>query len=467
MTNRKAQIPKPKTQAVLGVSVPRCVVIVLALLCVATPAFAQNWTFDARKIAMGNAGGGDHPASRMIDEQRPYRAIVLPIGLIQVFRNRNIFNPDSDEFDIVKAIELAASPLHYIVGRDSASESSSGQQLVLDIRNATLSRDLNAYRGFVPARQPTAEGLTHTTFGGTVPFYRGAGGTMHGIYLGAGPYFSMRTAADIDQDLIDVLSSETDVYFPNSQFTIGVGTRGQMAAALTAGYRGRFGFAQASGDRDGVYVALDYNYLHGFRYENIDTALRLDTDGAGLLTVNPINFVSPLAISRDHATSGRGFAIDLGLGVVTGAIEAGFGVKGIANRMNWTDVERTTYALGNLFVGNGGFVEAGPIPVADARVELPKDYRGYAGAHLGSTFVVGEFAHGFQGESFHGGVEQGLGFLDVRGGMIYTREQWQPTGGIGLNFGRVSLDLAAFGTSSNVERERRLALAASLRLNAR
>ena len=38
--------------------------------------------------------------------------------------------------------------------------------------------------------------------------------------------------------------------------------------------------------RDGLYVAFNYNYLHGFRYENVDTALRLDTDGTGLLTIN-------------------------------------------------------------------------------------------------------------------------------------------------------------------------------------
>jgi hypothetical protein len=434
------------------------------LVIFASSAAAQGWTFDARKIAMGNAAGGDHPASRMIDEDREYRAIVIPLGLIQVFKNRNIFNPDSDEFDIVKAIELASSPLHYQFGRDSASESSAGRQLVLDIRNAQLSRDLNAYRGFVPARQPVAEGLSHSAFGATIPVYRGDGGTSHGIFVGAGPYFSMRTSADIDQDLIDVLSSETDIYLPNTQFTIGVGTRGQMAAAITGGYRGRFGFANAVNERDGVYVAVDYNYLWGFRYEDIDTDLRLDTDGAGLLTFTP--GVLPLTLGRDTSTSGRGFAIDMGVGVVSGAIEAGFGVKGIANRINWTEVDRRTYALGNLFTGNGDFVEGVPIPADDVRTELPKDYRGYVGVRSESTFVAADFAHGFQGNSFHVGAEQGLGFLDVRGGLIYTRDNWHPTGGVGLNFSeRVGLDLALFGTSSNVQRERRWALAASIRIN--
>lgn len=441
------------------------IAIVMALLLGAAPASAQNWSFDARRIALGNAGGADNPATEMIADEVQYRAIVIPLGLFQVLSNTNVFKPDSDEFDIVKAIELASSPLHYVVGRDDASESNAGRRLVTDIRNAELSRDLNVYRGFVPARQPAAEGLAHSAFGATIPVYRGANGTLHGIFVGAGPYFSMRAVADVDQRLIDVLDSDTNVYVPNSQFLLATDTRGQLAAAITAGYRGRFGFAQAASERDGLYVSFDYNYLHGFMFEDVDTNARLDTDAAGLLTVNLANPASPLVVSRNSASSGRGFSLDLGLGVVSGIIEAGFGVKGIANRINWTEVERTTYSLGSLLSGDSDFVESVPVPVADVRVELPKDYRTYAGARLGSTFVVGEFAHGFNGDSFRTGVEQGMGFIDLRGGMIYSRQRWAPTGGVGLNFGKLSLDLAAFGTSANVERQRRLAFAASLRIN--
>ncbi|MBI4264687.1 MAG: hypothetical protein HY657_09945 [Acidobacteria bacterium] len=438
---------------------------IVACLCVVgwtTAASAQNWSFDARKIALGNAAGGDHPASRLIDEDPEYRAIVLPFGLIQVLRNRDVFNPDSGRFDIVRSVEYAAAPLHYIVGRDD-TESDVGRRLSVDIRNATLSRDLNTYRGFVPARQPDAEGLAHTTFGGTIPVFRGAGGASHGIYLGVGPYFSMRSSLDIDQQLIDILASETDVYRPNAQFRIGVDSRGQMALAVTGGYHGRFSTGGA-GARDGVYVALDYNYLHGFRYEDIDTALRLDTDSAGLLTVNPFA-ASPLVVGRDHTSSGRGFAIDLGVGVVASGVEVGFGVKGLANRIDWRDVERTTFTLGNLFQG-GAFVESAPVPVGDVSVELRRDYRAYAGYRTASGLAVGEFGRGFQGTSFHGGYEHRFGAIDLRGGAFYTRERWQPTGGIGLNMGeRVSLDLAMYGTSANVERKRRAAIAVSLRFN--
>src|SRR4051812_32502233 len=82
-------------------------------------AWAQNWTFDARTIGLGNVGGSGNLSSRMIDEQREYRAIVLPFGLLQVLRDLDVFRPGSPKFDIIKSVEYAVAPLHYVIGRDS------------------------------------------------------------------------------------------------------------------------------------------------------------------------------------------------------------------------------------------------------------------------------------------------------------------------------------------------------------
>ena len=56
--------------------------------------------------------------------------------------------------------------------------------------------------------------------------------------------------------------------------------------------------------------------------------------------------------------------------------ETGFGVNGIANRINWTNVERTTYALGNPFLGDSNFIESVPQLIGDAVVTPPVDHRG-------------------------------------------------------------------------------------------
>jgi hypothetical protein len=41
-------------------------------------ASAQNWSFDARNVGLGGVGSTSNVAVDMIDEQRPYRPLVLP-----------------------------------------------------------------------------------------------------------------------------------------------------------------------------------------------------------------------------------------------------------------------------------------------------------------------------------------------------------------------------------------------------
>jgi len=433
---------------------------ILGLPCAAS---AQNWSFDARSIALGAVSGKDNLASRMVDEQRQYKIFVIPLGLFQVLRNMDRFKPESDDFDLIRVIEYSSSPLHYQFGRDQ--EAANDRDLFTDIRKATLSRDLSDYRGYKLSNQPVAEGLASPSWGATIPLKGTKGGPFQGIYVGAGPYLSMRTEAALDQRVVDILASDTALRFPNTNYPLSSNLQGQFAMAITGGYRGRFAVSGGS-ERDGIYVAANYNYLHGFRYEQANAALRLDTDGTGMLTINPL-LPSPVSIVRTSADSGHGFALDAGVAAVVNGFEVGFGVNGIANRINWDNVEQTSYVLGNLFLG-GDFVESGPFASNDVRVELPKDYHVNGGYHADLWSVMTEYAHGFQGDSLRGGAEYRAGAIEFRGGGVYSREKWNPTGGVGLNFSpKVGLDVAMFGTTANAARERRAAFAVSLRINSR
>jgi len=426
-------------------------------------AAAQNWEFDARRIALGGAGSSNL-ASDMIEEQRPYRAIVLPFGLFQVLRDFDIYDPSSNRFDPVRAIEHAASPIHYIVNRDSTATGGE-QAFVSSIRNGVLSRDLNIYRGFAPAPHIETGGLTAPNWGGTISLAKTATAT-HGLYVGAGPYLSLRTTNDIDPRLASLLAGSSPTVIPNAQLPLSNASQAQGAVAVTGGYRGRFAFDAGSGgalSRDGLYVALNYSYLIGLLYQDTDLRLRLDTDAAGLVTLVPTS--TPLAISRQSSTSGRGSAIDLGVGAIVGPLAVGFGANGIANHITWTGATRTSYTLPNLLTG-GSFLESPELPIGDLRVELPIDYRGSVSYDAGSWLVMSEGGHGLGGTNFHGGLEyRGLGEVELRGGIRYSFEQWNPTGGVGFNLGnRVALDVAAYGTSANIERKRLLAIAASIRI---
>jgi hypothetical protein len=438
----------------------------LAVLATATPALAQNWSFDARAIGMGGAGASGNLSTKMIDEQRNYTAIVLPFGLFQVFKDMDIYNPDSPKFDPVLVIEYAGGPLHYVIDRGNTN---TGEMLfVTDIRNATLSRDLSRYRGFVPANDLLAEGLAAPNFGGTIKLVKGAGGSFQGIYLGAGPYLSVHDAATISPALTGVLS--TGVNVPNATFPISNTDEAQVALAATVGYRGRFAWGSGIGSgsaREGLYVAANYNYLHGFQYEADVMAITLHTNSAGLIDVSPLGINnSTIGINHHHATDGHGFSIDAGVGAVIDRWEVGFGANGIGNRINWTGVQQTVYSLLNLTSGNSNFGQSPTTTVADARVELPVDYRGNVAYYGNGWSAAVEAGQGFGGGSFHAGLEKRVGRMEVRGGARYTFSKWNPTGGVGFDLSRkISLDVAAYGTNANIERTRRTAIAASIRFN--
>ena len=435
--------------------------VVIGLGSAAQPASAQNWSFDARRIALGGVGTAENAASALVEEQRRYRSVVIPLGLIQLFREVDVFKPENDAFDPVRAMEYAASPLHYTFGREPGGSAST---FVADVVNAAFSRDLNRYRGFVPATSLVAEGLASPNWGKTFVVSGSAGNAFHGVYVGAGPYMSVRTSAAVDQSLVDLLGGAENRYIPNAAFGINNTTANQLALAVTGGYRARFSLtgASASAGRDGVYIAANYHYLHGFRYDDFDFTLRFDTDASGLLTVSPAT--APLDIVRRTSSKGRGFALDFGASVVSGRWDFGFGASGVANRIDWKALDRERYVLRSLF--EGGEFEDSSLPGIDTtfRVELPTSYATDVAYHADRWTAVTEYAHGFQGHNFRGGLEYRIRSVELRGGARYSRDRWHPSAGAGFNLTpRFAVDAAVFGTSANIERRRDTAVAVSLR----
>jgi hypothetical protein len=452
------------TVPIRTIALPVCL---LAFILTCAPARAQNWSFDARNVGLGGIGSTSNIAFDMVDEQRPYRPVVLPFGLFQILPNLPKLDPTSDEFDLVRSIEYAASPIHYIVGRDSTNTASA---FITDLRNGTLSRDLNMYRGFSPATSVMAEGLASPNWGKTIKFRKDGGGAFQGVYVGAGPYVSINTAAEIDPALAAVFASPTPVYVPNTSFYMSNDTESQFALAVTGGYRARLALPGGGGSStgglygapSGIYIGANFHYLHGFNYEHFEPDARLDTNAQGLLTVNPAKGL-PVTIARTTASGGHGFAIDTGVAAVIDKWELGLGVNGIANRIDWTGVERTSYALDSLFTG-GDFVDGPTLPVADFRVELPVDVQTHAAYNAGPWMAIGEFEHGYNGNTVRAGYEQRFHRAQLRGGARYVKERWEPTGGAGYNFSQgFGLDVGLFSTSANLERERHLAIAVSLR----
>jgi hypothetical protein len=437
-------------------------VLVCFLLSLASPALAQNYSADARRIALGGVGSSENIASQMVQSGRRYRSVVIPLGTLQLLGDLDALKPDEDEFDLLKAMEYAASPMHYTFGR--SDEQSGGSRLMNDIVNARLNRDLNVYRVFEIEPQLVAEGLANPSWGKTFRV-RGDENQFQGVYVGAGPYLAVGTSAAIDPRLVELLGASTDTYFPNAALTITDVTTDQIALAITGGYRARMplpGQASVGDGRNGTYLAANYHYLHGFHMDQFSFTTRFDTNSVGLLTVQPTT--APILIDRVSSPSGRGFALDAGVAFVVDEWSFGFGANGIANRMTWDELEREQFTLQSLIAG-GDFVEVElPGPPGDRRFELPVVYSTDVGYDTGRWAAVAEYAHGFQGNSFHSGLEYRLDRIELRGGGRLSRDRWYPSGGVGFNvtpaFG---IDVALFGKTTLLERRRQTALAISIR----
>ncbi len=353
---------------------------------ISSPLFAQNYSFDARNISLGGVSniGSGNIVFKNIPQKFEYSSIVIPLGVMQIVQDMDVFNPDKEEFDLVRVIDYAGNPLHYTLDR---SKGKGEFDFLDDLRNGEMSRDLNDYRGFTPPRTFLAEGLVAPSWGHTFKFLQRGNESFHGIYVGAGPYLSVSTDLDFDQRLIDILGSSSPVSIPQDSYRILNDSTGQAALAITGGYRLKLGasdwMGSSSSDRNGIYFAANYHYLRGFRYDALDFNVRIDTDSDGLISLpsvttsqillfltpellqqfppgvieqlspqevvelipelldqlppDLVDQLTPVVIEQLTSRSGRGFALDFGAGIVHDNWELGFGANGVGNRIKWEE----------------------------------------------------------------------------------------------------------------------------------
>ncbi len=540
-----------------------CCVVALALLA-AAPAAAQHWSFDARRIALGDATRPSGPARPDSLRRRPYRSILLPFRLVQILRDIGIYNPYGRNFAPVRATTNLLSPLHFAFDQDIEGPA----QILNDLLTLDLDDDIRTYLDLLDVHLPDlsvilevvegVQGGSDAASGGGGAFLRGPGrggavvpggalmgrdlatgiaagvapspdafdvsaipdiriqlldsswnesyldkwslawnwgrtftvhetpgGVVHGVYVGGGPWLSLQADAGLDAsfrsflDVKEVVRSAAaggispDVLHLDMAFDVDAHALTQMAAAITGGYRLRLPLrGRPASARDGIYVAVNYNHLQGFRYEHFGATfdVAFDSAAAGDDAAGPSGH--PVgALERLTGRSGRGLAIDAGVLVAMDRWDVGFGVDRLANRITWTDVRRGVLPLdaGTLQGGGGAGafddLKSPGARTAPRRVTAPVRYTADAAYHAPDWTAMGTYARGFAGHEVHAGLEYRLSHIELRGGGLFKGDRWHPTGGVGFELAPGwHLDMAAFGTSLNPRRARRLALAASLRL---
>jgi hypothetical protein len=434
---------------------------VLALLTSPTfstrDAFAQNMTGDAREVGLG---GVDYAARIFSDSPGGQSSgFVIPLGLLQLLADRRSVTPNSDRFDPSLALEYAATPAHYVFGR---KPSAARVRFIGDIRQAGLSADLNAYRGFKPAATLQGAGILSPTFGHAFTVHRSRR-LAHQVYAGAGPYLTIRTRALFDQRLVNILGASSATYVPNSSLEVGNQTSGQAAMQITGGYRGQLALSDAPGSAQFVLEA-DFNHLRGFRYEEADINVRLDTAAGGLLAMNP-RLGAPLAIERMTATRGTGHSVDVAASALFDRWRVSVRADGIGNRIDWTGARRREYQMARLTGGTTRLALIDDEGAAAIRVALPVELR-LQGAYRDAGWgAIAELEQGVQGTSASAGLERRLQAIELRAGARFLNRIVLPSAGVSLRAGRIWFDIGAAMSTANIERERNVVLATSLRFS--
>jgi hypothetical protein len=440
---------------------------VLLVTSTASSAYAQNYSFDARRIALGGAGGTPNVASALVERRRRYKSFVIPLGLVRVLKNVSVFYPNREDFDFSSAVEFATRPFHYVLGR--VEDHPGFRQLFADIRDAAIDSDLNAYAGFETSRLDFVEGLIAPNWGYTFMLHEDDR-SFQGIYVGAGPYLAVRADYNVNSEFQRVLDGSGDTYVPAATLGLSGGTRQQLALDVTGAYQARFPLFVGDGEsarRNGMYVVANYHYLHGFRYDEVNADLNLETDAAGM--VSPDQPGPPFRMDWETSKNGRGLALDFGVAFVVNRWDFGAGVSGVANRLKWSEITRHDVAVVNIQDGSEFVhVKVPPLPGVTKQIELPVTYTGDVAYHREKWSLYNEYSRGFQGHNFRSALEYRVGKVELRGAARMSQGDWFPSGGAGFNLTRnFGIDAALFGTQTFLEAKPKLGLAISFRFDKR
>lgn len=406
-------------------------------------------------------------ASKLVERQRRYKSILIPVGLVKVLSDIHVFYPNREDFDLSRAIEFGTAPLHFVIGR---SEDITAASFFRDLIQAQLQSDLNAYRegGFDTPLKTSEEGLTAITWGHTF-MLRESDRSFQGIYVGAGPYLAAQAYGDFDAEFEKLLNSTTDRYVRSASMNLGGGEIDQLALDITGSYRARFPvFAQdlPGASRNGLYVVANYHHLQGFRFDEFNAQVRLDTDPGGLLVPNPPE--TPFTLDWETSSTGIGLALDFGVAFALNRWDFGAGVSGVANRIKWRDITQHELALVSLFNGTEFVHVKLPRINRTIQIELPVTYTGDISYHRDAWSAYTEYSNGLGGTNFRAGLEYRLGAIEVRGAGRYSEGSWYPSAGAGFNLTRnFGVDTAFYGTKTFLEPHPHVGLAISLRFDRR
>jgi hypothetical protein len=430
-------------------------VLLLSLLAIVVGGgVASAQTFSARRMAMGGVilasggagGSGANVAYRAVPRApSSFRALPLPIGLVQLMADPPEFDPDSRNFNIYELANLLYNPPW------NAQLSSVGvpsNDITIEIGKDHLLVDLGEVKKIFPEEQSQM---------GAVINGPALGFGIKRFFLSAAPLIYYDNDLSFDDNLRGALNGEE--FRQNTSY--GMSDQGEGMAAVGAHLGWAAPLMQTGDPRDkgmGFYAGARLKLMRGLAYARADNSVSFTTGATLFENELDANYKSTTLIA-DPDGGGFGRGLDLGAVWMAGGAEVGLGINDIGTTFNWT-VEKTQT------VNDPDNPDADDIVTKGVEVtsKVPTTVVANAATRVGRFLVAGDIVRGVHVTTVHLGTETWLNkTLAVRvGGCRDANALLQYSVGSGLRFGNFGVDLAIASNSRNLSRERGLELGAGL-----
>ncbi len=459
-----------KRQALVAV----CLLAAASFAAFAAPAQAQM--LDARRLGMGGVATSDNGASRTaniafrgVPQGHSSRSIPLPIGLIQYAHNHPTFDTSDSTFNIFKILNLVSNPP--LTLQLSKPKDVSGDISVFVARDS-LRVDLDDVRRAIPKDGWKQGGVYHLM---------AVGIGIKQFFVQVVPTVHVRNEFKLDPALRRALR-DAEPFVGNTRYGTTDDGVAQAAIAWQAGMTVRPFYHTPMdanvGDQDdpnaddprrngatALYVGAAPKVFWGLAYGSLKGSAGATTGDTLFGSGNPVA-IDMSVLTRDAAIggdggSGHGTGADVGGVAFYHNFELGVGINDFGSEIHWkTTVKQHVYNDSlNQFTTTtlGRDVETTSRIPAAVTVNVAK--------RSGSMTLAADFVDTELRTTIHLGVERWMGNLAVRGGAYRdTNGRWQITGGSGLRFGGIGVDLAVATHSRNIEEARAAELCASLTL---
>lgn len=434
----------------------RSLATALVLLAGVTDAHAQFSS--TRRMGMGGVqllhGGPGSDAVNVAyravpeDPRNGMHSFSLPVGLIPVLQDPPSFDPNDSSFSAYELANLVLHPPWNIALKQP--EEPTGD-ITIDLSRNSLSVDLGGLRTVVPSERIRMAGS-----------WRGPA-FVFGIrraFVGVAPLVDARNDIEVG-DALRLALRDGAPFQPNTAYDFSDHARAQAAGQVMVG--AAFPIVGGGEDsRNGLYIGGRAKLLRGLGYADADANMAFTTADT-LFGDQPLDFgYTTLLRTAMPSDGGWGHGFDVGAVYVVGGLELGVAVNDLSTTIPWK-VKETRTAKDPV---TGNYVTTTLAEGKDFTSTIEQSIVVTANTRLGPFLVAADATRdGLQQLTGHAGAEIMAGPLALRGGAaVDAQKRMQLAGGVGLNLGRIGLDVAVATHQANLTQERAIDLGVGLSL---